>query len=202
MSCPGLRKKRRCQVRSAVPARRARPRTDQGCAARGAAGAAAPKPPAARAAGRCRRTGGCPPPAAKPRRGHSGDWPGVVIVVFVPVVACAGQRAGRHRGRQTRPGCGQVPGAGEPHRSGGRGNCQRAGRSAGAQPGSGQVTPPENCHPSSAAQPGQSPRDHARLRQALATACRRTAGAGDGAIEVRHVPQPDGDGFPRAGQAA
>ena len=93
--------------------------------------------------------------------------------------------AGRWRG----------PGGGPPavakYRRGGRGSCPCAGGSAEAQLGSGQVTPLENCRPSPAARLERSPRDHVQLRRVL--------GASDGAFQVRHVPQPDGDGFPRAG---
>ena len=137
---------------------------------------------------------------AKHRRTNSGEWPGCGDrCLRACCCPCAGQRAGWDGGRQTRPGCRQVPAAGERHRSGGRGSCQCAGGSAGAQSGRGQVTPLENCRPGSASQLGRSPRDHARLRRALATGCRRTLGAGDGAFEVPHVQQPDGDDFHRAG---
>jgi hypothetical protein len=105
-------------------------------------GADTPTPRAACAAARCRRPGGCPPPVAKHRRSNSGEWPGCGDrCPNACRCLCAGQRAGWDGGRQTRPGCRHVPAAGERHRSGGRGGCQRAGGNPGAQLGSGQVAP-------------------------------------------------------------
>jgi hypothetical protein len=140
-------------------------------------------------------------PAAGGRTSARQQWrlPGCGDRCLRGCCLCAGQHARRDGRRLTRPGCRQRPVAGVPHRSGGRGSRPCAGRSAEAQLGSGQVTPLESCRPSPAAQLGRSPRDHVQLRRALAIVSRRTLGAGDGAVEIRHVQQPDGKRLHRAG---